>query len=1419
MVVPMFSRFNDSINKLIKICKIKSEMDKLEDEGHSRFASFTGAVLGASAGSAVFAGGAGLMAAGAAVAPEAPPVAATAFSAGFVLMNKAEDAGKLTQRVVPVLVDATLDQFTDLYSSAANFVKSAYQQFTSTPEYAKKQYVDIETLMLELGYSEYAKNVYEHLNDNQQLIYAAVTRDLFNEQFKYNADQTIRAEAAASYNGVKSTVDVNRVAIDAANVEGKIKQKYPQGAEKYAENALKDQNKQMKAFLPGMVKQANQRATNVSNLPKVSVDPVRQAREFCDVLYATGQGVAIVSRLAGNSRLAQQVTQSAMGISQVVMGVAQIAKNGWAAGPVGMALGGINTLISCFDSNTGNEAMEAFAEQLAIISAQIHALHEDMLLQFSKVFVALGVINSNIIEGFKRLYEDNQKIFINLEKLQKSISTLQDGVNAIGHKVDVLGSELQGYVIEGDRKQLQHVLNGVKEKAKRVFKRAELHAQVMAAFRTFNEEIVVSKLNGEVVTSFDISKKLSIKLGSAEANTGLLLNYAKNRLGMVVSLPIADPEQWRQCANVLIEMTEKSSVDKNDMAVLGEQDYEDFKYLKQIGENWLAVIRQFKSVPGMQNKLGLLFQRYRSQVNQLLSLVEAEILRSEQDAKAKLKPKYLGNEDLEKQKKFNYEFKRNYAYLTLTEDASRCKGFHNPPRSLGYDCYGHEWTAHLEARKQGMLEKIDGYKNDVDAYSLSFLCDAYSIPLYPTAMENIRQNLLLNGSVSPFIVSDVTPDKMPLLPLPFSRLKQEDGSGTSKLSSHEIPISFIEAELLGLGNIKHAYHFEKTEFTYKILFHLTGVKDPIVIRQYNKSCTLPDYLNPAEAVWHAYMGGTYPVDASYSHLRRGPASSPNGDYWAAHHCAVPAMTTSEGLRNSVELGKETPKIKVSLADEDMIAKKVKEKKAALRQAMNESVSQQLESADITNELAAALIEVDASAKMLIAFLSIIFRENYQRPACVWSRDEIIQFVRQYRNQGVYLTHQLRENLIVMDAVEKLMMENVDRQPEIAYPTVKETMARLTHFMEQYEQFVLNENELAAKNRAEKNQDTMLYGAVKATLLIQSELIRSGHGDAALHLSNVIIQNGLILEGLPSGSTPLKRIGVTSTGLFSTSSRMLPLVEPIDPESLKYDDQDISIYLSTMMKYEFGGYKNPLDFELSRSFFHTFDDGGWNYRVAVLPSVGGDSLNADHFRPIDFFLDKSTQQEPDAGRPDHRHDIFDEMMPRIRSPYSIDMERILFSYNQCNSHWQTGEIIIRKKRMDFTVDVYLHDSYGKCKMVDTDFHSIKSAIEKRVKSYYENDELNKLTFTFRNNESPYLKRRQSDAVSCGIIHVEELMHLMRHETLDRSEPYGDSVLELRLKHIADIEKYLLEKDINRINFLKKHKPIVEKCMPQARMMKK
>ena len=1011
------------LKQLIQISDMKEDYDEIKRAGHSSLAAFSGSTIGNIAECAATSGGALLTVTGLVSLPRSETIGSLGMTSGMLLMRESEKVGQVVKHYLPILVDNTLDKFGSLYASAEKFVKSAYQKYEHGTKYQEKKYPDIESVMVDLGFHDHVRELYVHLNENQRLTYSAVTRDLF---LTYFSSHTSTPETPGN-------PDPNQVKNDIVRVQ---------------------------TSLSKSIKEVTQR------VPKCFEE--KKCVEFCEILTATSHGIALVSSLIGQHGFARTALQSASGVSQMVMGIAQVHAVGLAAGPVGMILSGMNTLLSCFNENE-SDMMEPFTQQMVILSQQIHALHEDMLVQFEKVFTALGILNTNIIHGFQTLHEDHSLLLSKIKKMHNDISSLQSSVNQVGSKVDQLNSDLHGYVLQDDRKQLQFVLNEIREKSKRSFNRLKLHPRVMAAFQTFDQNLISKKLSESKISPSDLSKHLRFQPGSAEATIGLLLNYAQHSLGLTVREPIADPIQWQQTTHLLTELVEKN----NSIDRIGEQDYRDFQYLKQIGENWLYVIEQ---LPAQIHKL---FQLYEDQVSHFLVLIKKEIGEFEFTTTQSLLPKFTGYDELKQMEEFKFDFKRNYSWCTATEDASACKGFHNRPRFMGYDGFSGDWFQHVENRKDEIAKKLASYKKEIDIIHEKRQTKDISLSLWDR--KEIYPHL-----TSVFMFHETQPTIAPLLPLP--QLK--------------VPEWLLEAERFGIGTIRHSYQYEnqKKEFIHKISFHFADQQKVILLGSNSRTCTILDHLSPSESQWHAHMGGTHTSNASYSLQARGAMwINPNQDYWVQQWCAYPNVTCSAGLRDqcTFEIKQESP--------EPSLLHKTKQKKMELRSTLNEKLLQQCESLDSRNLIANALLGVDCSAKVLLSFLSILLPSDAKQLSCVWTKDEITNFLKQYPSQSeVYLHHQLQTNLRVLHVAKAKLVEKLNSQTEIAYLPVKDTLKKLSEFLALYEKKTMKDSDLLDLDKKE----AMVYGATRAFLVMQSEFLNQGNQEAALQISKLLQKYGM-----------------------------------------------------------------------------------------------------------------------------------------------------------------------------------------------------------------------------------------------------------------------------------------------------------------------
>ncbi|MBV8801807.1 MAG: hypothetical protein JO131_02365, partial [Gammaproteobacteria bacterium] len=66
---------------------------------------------------------------------------------------------------------------------------------------------------------------------------------------------------------------------------------------------------------------------------------------------------------------------------------------------------------------------------------------------------------------------------------------------------------------------------------------------------------------------------------------------------------------------------------------------------------------------------------------------------------------------------------------------------------------------------------------------------------------------------------------------------------------------------------------------------------------------------------------------------------------------------------------------------------------------------------------------------------------------------------------------------------------------------------------------------------ESNKEAMMYGATKATLLLQSELLNSGHVEAAIHLSKILSRYGNGLLAISSDISSSAQMGYERNRIF------------------------------------------------------------------------------------------------------------------------------------------------------------------------------------------------------------------------------------------------------------------------------------------------
>lgn len=219
----------------------------------------------------------------------------------------------------------------------------------------------------------------------------------------------------------------------------------------------------------------------------------------------------------------------------------------------------------------------------------------------------------------------------------------------------------------------------------------------------------------------------------------------------------------------------------------------------------------------------------------------------------------------------------------------------------------------------------------------------------------------------------------------------------------------------------------------------------------------------------------------------------------------------------------------------------------------------------------------------------------------------------------------------------------------------------------------------------------------------------------------------------------------------------------------YTDGNINTYVTNVIKHKLGGFEDDLS-GVGCSFLLKNQWGKNNDLYHILYTGAIDST--ERGIPLDFFLDKSKQPEPDAGKSDDRKDVFDELNPLLQKQDMVKA-KILLPYNITQTHWLTGEIIIKKQSNAISVIIFAHDPYGRGEVSEKNFQILKTVLEKRIQEGI--DDIPPVNIT--KEQSPYINSRQQDSNSCGVIVADEIIKRMRDEALP-SSPYPPGAVELR-----------------------------------------
>lgn len=214
---------------------------------------------------------------------------------------------------------------------------------------------------------------------------------------------------------------------------------------------------------------------------------------------------------------------------------------------------------------------------------------------------------------------------------------------------------------------------------------------------------------------------------------------------------------------------------------------------------------------------------------------------------------------------------------------------------------------------------------------------------------------------------------------------------------------------------------------------------------------------------------------------------------------------------------------------------------------------------------------------------------------------------------------------------------------------------------------------------------------------------------------------------------------------------------------QWHGDDIFDVLRGMIRSQLGGY-------LSDNAKYLLAAKPKNTYILVTPPISTFEKNIS----FDYYLDKSKQ--PDA----QSTDVFDELMPEMMNNQKASA-KILFSFNISNLHWTTCVIKIKKTNNQHTVYIYSHDTYGGGTIPKKVFNCLSETIKKRITNFHPSYKVKCSSKISRKTA----RQHHEDGASCGIISTQDIIRVIRGESIDLPSTYTPGATELRKEFLDQL----------------------------------
>lgn len=727
-----------------------------------------------------------------------------------------------------------------------------------------------------------------------------------------------------------------------------------------------------------------------------------------------GSGLAVVGRLCHNKQLVQ-LGQATTGVSSIMKGLIPMMtsgfKSGFSFGSVGLILGGINTVLGCFDrsDNQLGEALQAIMQQLQFISRQIFDLHQDMREQFDRVFKVLDKIHSDMLKHFMELHRETRDIKRKLIEIQESLHDIRGGIATADRKIVEADRRNQTFhythldaewvkATEQCKKQLEYGKVDLKSLK-------EQHSSLLAALNTTNKLKAQTRRSNK---HFDemVVHSLNQTLANAEENYGLLFSYFyQDKSEEITHEPYALAETISQLI-ALFHSFEQSK----EYKAMPEPIFNDYQELAKTGKKIIQYIDDICKPNFIQS----LFANYKNNLASVMQVIQ--IIKTMKEIELNDSRFQKISHQLEKQYNDFINQSLDQIAINIIPDWYT-KSSYGLKRTVyrgdeGQSAYtariyakSHE-DDYLTKRKNNIIEKFNEIKTNLSKLVINE-DDIYI---------SYDQGVSIKNTQSLCTIIKPVPNQLATIILPLHS------------NTMTVPQEYYEAHVLGLGELSYFYEINHDQTVLKVSAIFKYKENPVIIKTWDLSLengnqqldNSPIYnksLSPNEALWNYWVGGHFAAtnQSVYLVTNHGQDECP-GTY--DYFCRQPALVERKGYYNC-----SSPCLFISHTHNDQFRIAIKNEIDNLNQKLNDYLFDQSTSS-YPNKLMVALRKLDLSAKLLYGYLVLAFNKTMSKDkflsemSALFNKNKIDDFLK--NNDS--LQDQLQVNHELLTKLEEYFIE-------------------------------------------------------------------------------------------------------------------------------------------------------------------------------------------------------------------------------------------------------------------------------------------------------------------------------------------------------------------------------------------------------------